>query len=84
MTLVTRPQPDQTFVVDLISVPAAARRLGLHPDTLYRLCRTDQFPPAIQIGARWRVSVPKLERYLHGDFVEPAESCVVARLPGRR
>jgi excisionase family DNA binding protein len=68
--LVTRTQHDQIPVVDLISVPDAARRLGLHPDTLYRLCRTGQFPPAIQIGARWRVSVPKLERYLHGDFVE--------------
>ena len=70
MTLVTRGVHDQIAVADLISVPDAARRLGLHADTLYRLCRTGQFPPAIQIGARWRVSVPKLERYLHGDLVE--------------
>src|SRR5664280_1329925 len=27
---------------------------------------TAQFSPAIQIGKRWRVSVPRLERYLHG------------------
>jgi excisionase family DNA binding protein len=52
---------------DLISVPEAARRIGLHADTLYRLCRTGRFSPAIQIGSRWRVSVPKLERYLHGN-----------------
>jgi excisionase family DNA binding protein len=52
---------------DLITVPEAARMIGLHTDTLYRLCRTGQFDPAIQIGARWRVSVPRLERYLHGD-----------------
>lgn len=52
---------------DLITVPEAARMIGLHSDTLYRLCRTGQFDPAIQIGARWRVSVPRLERYLHGD-----------------
>jgi len=52
---------------DLISVPEAARRIGLHADTLYRLCRTGRFNPAIQIGSRWRVSVPKLERYLHGN-----------------
>jgi excisionase family DNA binding protein len=53
---------------DLISVLEAARRIGLHADTLYRLCRTGRFSPAIQIGSRWRVSVPKLERYLHeGD-----------------
>jgi len=51
---------------DPISVPEAARRIGLHADTLYRLCRTGRFSPAIQIGSRWRVSVPKLERYLHG------------------
>jgi predicted DNA-binding transcriptional regulator AlpA len=52
---------------DLITVPEAALMIGLHTDTLYRLCRTGQFDPAIQIGARWRVSVPRLERYLHGD-----------------
>jgi excisionase family DNA binding protein len=57
--------------VDLISIPEAARRVGLHPDTLYRLCRTGRFPPAIQIGSRWRVSVPRLERYLHADVTEP-------------
>ena len=59
--------PDQLVVPDLISVPDTARRIGLHADTLYRLCRTGQFSPAIHIGGRWRVSVPRLERYLHGD-----------------
>jgi hypothetical protein len=56
---------------DLISVPEAARHIGLHVDTLYRLCRTGRFPPAFQIGARWNVSVPRLARYLHGDMTEP-------------
>ena len=50
-----------------------ARRIGLHADTLYRLCRTGQFPPAIQIGGRWRVSVPRLARYLHGDATSTHE-----------
>src|SRR5271155_101503 len=35
---------------DLISIPETARRIGLHADTLYRLCRTGQFSPAIHIG----------------------------------
>jgi excisionase family DNA binding protein len=52
---------------DLISIPQAADRLGLHPDTLYRLARTGQFPPAVQIGAKWLVSVPRLDRFLHGE-----------------
>jgi excisionase family DNA binding protein len=52
---------------DLISIPEAVRRVGLHADTLYRLCRMGRFPPAMQIGTRWRVSVPRLERYLHAD-----------------
>ena len=56
---------------DLISIPETARRIGLHADTLYRLCRTGQFSPAIQIGGRWRVSVPRLERYLHGEDAHP-------------
>jgi excisionase family DNA binding protein len=59
-----------TLADDLISIPEAARRVGLHADTLYRLCRTGQFPLALQIGARWRVSVPRLERYLHADARE--------------
>jgi excisionase family DNA binding protein len=52
---------------DLLTVPQAARRLGIHTDTLYRHCKAGKFPPAVQIGGGWRVSVPKLERYLHGD-----------------
>lgn len=52
---------------DLISIPEAARRIDLHPDTLYRLARSGQFEPAVQIGSRWRVSVPRLDRYLHGE-----------------
>jgi excisionase family DNA binding protein len=69
MTLTTTAQSDHDRMVaaDLISIPEAAVRVDLHPDTLYRLCRSGQFPPAIRLGSRWRVSVPRLERYLHGD-----------------
>jgi len=52
---------------DLITVPEAARRVGMHADTLYRLARNGEFEPAIQIGSRWKVSVPRLERYPHGE-----------------
>jgi len=61
---------DEGMEPDLISIPEAARRVGVHSDTLYRLCRTGRFPPAIQIGSRWRVSVPRLERFLHADATE--------------
>jgi excisionase family DNA binding protein len=64
-----RTELERLAGADLISVPEAARLIGLHVDTLYRLCRTGQFPPAIQIGSRWRVSVPRLEQYLHGDAI---------------
>jgi excisionase family DNA binding protein len=67
VTVLDRANHNEMPAVDLISVPEAARRIGLHPDTLYRLCRAGQFSPAIQIGTRWRVSVPRLEGYLHGD-----------------
>ena len=52
---------------DLITLPEAAKRIGIHRDTMYRLARTGQFPPAIRVGTRWRVSVPRLERWLHGE-----------------
>jgi len=62
---------DENPSPDLISIPETARRIGLHADTLYRLCRMGQFSPAIHIGGRWRVSVPRLERYLHGEDRRP-------------
>jgi excisionase family DNA binding protein len=61
---------ERTAIDDLISIPEAARRIGVHSETLYRLCRKGQFPPAVQIGARWRVSVPRMERHLHGEDAE--------------
>ena len=55
MTVVVAVEEARLAASDLISIPDAADRIGLHADTLYRLCRTGQFPPAIQIGSRWRV-----------------------------
>ncbi len=54
---------------DLLTIHETARRLHVHPDTLYRWARDGDFPPAIKIGRgrRWMVSVPRLERYLHGE-----------------
>lgn len=51
---------------DLLTVPQAAARLGLHPESLYRQIREGQFPPAVHLGRMIRVSVPRLEAYLHG------------------
>jgi predicted DNA-binding transcriptional regulator AlpA len=52
---------------DLISMQEAAERIGFSAATAYRLARAGEFEPALKIGARWFVSVPRLERYLHGD-----------------
>jgi len=67
VTIAGSAQREREGFVDLLSIPETARRIGVHADTLYRLCRTGQFPPAIQIGRGWRVSVPRLVRYLHGN-----------------
>jgi excisionase family DNA binding protein len=52
---------------DLLTMAEAAKRIGIHRDTLYKLSRTGQFPPAVRLGAKWLVSVPRLERFLHGE-----------------
>jgi predicted DNA-binding transcriptional regulator AlpA len=57
----------EQVAADLISIPNAAIRIGLSAETVYRLARAGQFEPAIRVGARWLVSVPRLERFLHGD-----------------
>jgi excisionase family DNA binding protein len=72
-TQTSTPTVDGQSPADLITIADAARRIGMHRDSLYRLARTGQFPPAIQIGARWRVSVPRLERFLHGQAGDAAK-----------
>ncbi len=53
---------------DLLTVPEAAARLRRSADSLYRMVRSPEgFEPAVKIGSRWLISVPKLERMLHGD-----------------
>ena len=53
---------------DLLTVPAAAQRLGVSPNTIYRMAASDAAPAWIlRIGKSIRVSTPRLERYLHGD-----------------
>lgn len=56
---------------DLLTMTQAAERVGMHRDTLYKLARTGQFPPAVRIGSKWLVSVPRLERFLHGEPATP-------------
>jgi predicted DNA-binding transcriptional regulator AlpA len=69
LTSIGQSDHDRMEAADLISVAACARMPGIdvHPDTLYRLCRAGQFPPAIKIGRQWRISVPRLQRFLHGE-----------------
>ena len=52
---------------DLVTVPEAARRLGVHAESLYRLIRAGDFLPAIRVGGSIRVSVPRLEAFKHGE-----------------
>jgi excisionase family DNA binding protein len=63
-----------TVAPDLLTVHAAAGRVGVHPETLYRAIRAGEFEPAVRIGGSWRVSVPKLNRLLHGDAALPADA----------
>lgn len=54
---------------NLLTIPAAAARLGISAKTAYRLARAGTFPggAALKVGVSWRISVPRLDRYLHGD-----------------
>ena len=61
-----------TKATDVITIPQAARRLGVSEETLRRLAREEggRTKPAyvLQIGSSYRVSVPLLERYLLGEL----------------
>lgn len=45
--------------------------LGITLSTAYDLARRGKFPGAIQIGNRWRVSLPKMRRIIGTDQPAP-------------
>ncbi len=67
MPAIPAEAPADMSAPDLLTVPEAAHRLRREPDSLYRLIRAGKFGPAVKVGGRWLVSVPKLEKLLHGE-----------------
>lgn len=61
--------PKTPLPPDLLSIEGACIRIGVSKQHGYQLAKEGNFPgdAAIRIGKTWRVSVPKLERYLHGE-----------------
>lgn len=52
---------------DLLTIPQAAKRLGIATVTAYRMAEKGEFPGAFKVGRHWRVSVIRLERHMHGE-----------------
>lgn len=50
----------------VVSVPEAARLLGISKDLAYDLARRGELPGAFQLGRRWRVSLIRLHAAVHG------------------
>ena len=50
----------------VVSVPEAARLLGISKDLAYDLARRGELPGAFQLGRRWRVSLIRLRAVVHG------------------
>jgi excisionase family DNA binding protein len=50
----------------VVSVPEAARLLGISKDLAYNLARRGELPGAFQLGRRWRVSLVRLRAAVHG------------------
>lgn len=50
----------------VLDVATAARRLHLHPDTVYRLIRQEQLP-GVRLGGRVLVPVERLNRLVNGE-----------------
>ena len=71
-------------VPELLSIPAAAKWLGISPATLYRMIRDDKVP--VQIfgsGQRKRVARRQLERWLEGDTTSSTATKTTTG-PGRK
>jgi len=51
-----------------LSLPEAAKVLGIGISTAYRLCSRDEFPiPVLRIGGTVKVSTKRLKDYIEGD-----------------
>ncbi len=50
----------------VVSVPEAARLLGISKDLAYDLARRGELPGAFRLGRRWRVSLVRLRTAVHG------------------
>jgi excisionase family DNA binding protein len=57
----------------VVSVPEAARLLGISKDLAYDLARRGELPGAFQLGRRWRVSLIRLRAVVHGPEDGAAE-----------
>lgn len=61
MTVLTKLPPD------LLTIPQAAARLGVSPDTAYAMARDGELPGAFRVRGQWRVSAVRLDRHIHGE-----------------
>lgn len=58
---------------ELVPIPEASVRLGIHPGTGYRLVREGKFPlPVLVVGSTYRVRRAELEAFINGDAVASA------------
>jgi excisionase family DNA binding protein len=58
---------------DVRTIAWAAARLGISVSTAARLARAGKLPGAFRVGSRYRISVPRFEREVHGVAVDAAQ-----------
>lgn len=59
---------------ELMSVPEAARRIGISARKAYEMVSAGDIP-AIRIGRHWRISPVRLDYWMHGERIERDEEC---------
>lgn len=52
---------------DLVSLDEAATILGLSRTTVYVLAKRGELPGALKLGGRWKVSLVRYRREIHGE-----------------
>lgn len=65
---------------DLVSLEAGARIMGIGKSTAYLLARKGEMPGAVKVGGRWRFSLVKYRRAMHGEEPTPSVSEMVEAL----
>jgi excisionase family DNA binding protein len=57
-----------------LTIEQAAERLNMHPNTVYRLCKSGALPGVFRFGRVWRIDADTLHEHIRSPWARDAGS----------